>query len=421
MMKHTPPSRLILAAALAAGALLCAGCFQADPPPSSRTDGGSTDVLPAPDFEGFSTSLVTASDRHQSSAGNNLTPLLEIALAGSPNLPAVVILDGDYVGGGGGSNPEFSVFELYDEVDAAIPGTPEVLATYGSHDVNCTEGYEAFFSGPVRLDGYYAYGITFAQMTFATDEEMSEALAKGDSQDEDRPKPPSDGGGNKPPEGGNKPPEGGSNPPEGGSGGGGKPSGGRGYNGLDKDDPYGISAESGAASFLDWVNTLTDRDPIVVVSHVPLHVNRGDNPGGLTWFNALHTAARSHDVIFLWAHNHTMEEHLQEGEKAVDRDYYLLAPGDSITLQGPKGTDPVREEVNFTYLNAGYIKLGFVTVITFTDYDRSGAYDRMHIERFSLDADHPETTFGDTGWPNPYDAWLRFSAGPHRVYSTRND
>ena len=314
MMKHTPLSRLPLAAALAAGALLCSACFRTDYPPFSGLDDGSTSDLTNPDFEGLSTSLVTASDRHQSSAGNNLTPLLEIALAGSPNLPSVVILDGDYVGSGGGSNPEFSVFELYDEVDAAIPGTPEVLPTYGSHDVNCTEGYEGFFSGPIRLDGYYAYGITFAQMTFATDEEMNEALAKGDSQEDDRPKPPSDGGGgNKPPEGGGKPPEGGNKPPEGGSGGG-KPSGGRGYNGLDKDDPYGISAESGAATFLDWVNTLTDRDPIVVVSHVPLHVNRGDNPGGLTWFNALHTAALSHDVIFLWAHNHTMEEHLKEGE-----------------------------------------------------------------------------------------------------------
>ena len=439
-MKHPISFRPALAATLAAGALLFAGCFQADPPPSSRTDEGSASVLPDPDFEGFSTSLVTASDRHESSKGNNLTPLLKIALAGSPNLPSVVLLDGDYVGSGGGSNPEFSVFDLYDEVDAAIPGTPEVLPTYGSHDINCTDGYEGFFSGPIRLDGYYAYGITFAQMTYATDEEMNEALAKAEEQGDtesqgdtgdkdDRP--------SRPPEGGSKPPEGGGSGGGTGSGGsvsgsgsggggtggggGGRPPGGRGYKGLDKDDPYGISAESGAASFLAWVGTLSDRDPIVVASHVPLHVNRGDNYGARTWFDALQTAAASHDVIFLWAHNHTMEEHLREGEKSVDRDYYLLAPGDSITLQGPKGTDAVREKVNFTYLNAGYIKLGYVTVITFTDYDRSGAYDRMHIERFSLDEEHPETAFGDTGRPNPYDAWLRFSAGPHRVYPIRND
>ena len=424
MKQHTPLSRYALAATLAAGALLCAGCFQADPPLSTDMEGGSASVLPDPGLEGFSTSLVTASDRHQSSEGNNLTPLLEIALAGSPNLPSVVVLDGDYVGGGGSSNPEFSVFDLYDEVDAAIPGTPEVLPTYGSHDVNCTDGYKGFFSGPIRLDGYYAYGITFAQMTFATDEDMNEALAKGADQGGKGDQGDTGDKGDKPsrpPEGGNKPPEGGgSKPPEGG-GGGDRPQGGRGYNGLDKDDPYGISAESGTASFLDWVGTLTDRDPIVVVSHVPLHANRGDNPGALAWFDALQTAALSHDVIFLWAHNHTMEEHLAEGEKAVDRDYYLLAPGDSITLQGTGRTDTVREKVNFTYLNAGYIKLGFVTVITFTDYDRSGAYDRMHIERFSLDEEHPETTFGDTGRPNPYDAWLRFSAGPHRVFPTRHD
>lgn len=394
-MKRTLPLlRFPAVATLAAGALLCAGCFRTDLPPASGSEEAGLDPAWTEDLSAFTTAFVTASDRHENGKGNNLTSLLELALAGSPVTPTLVLLDGDYVGGGGGGNPEFSVFDLYNEVDAAIPGRPEVLATYGSHDVNCTEGYEAFFTGPVRLDGFYAYGISFAQMTYATDAEMAEALAKSKKQDAPPPKPP---------------------------GGGGQPPKDRGYDGLDQDDPNGISAESGAASFLNWVSTLSDRDPIVVASHVPLHANRGDNPGALTWFDALQTAAASHDVIFLWAHNHTMEEHLHEGEESVDRGCYLLAPGDSLTLQGPKEVGTVREKIGFTYLNAGYVKLGFVTVISFTDYDRSGTYDRMCIRRFGLDPDRPETAFGDTGRPNPYNAWLRFSAGPHRVYPQRND
>ena len=394
-MKRTLPLlRFPAVATLAAGALLCAGCFRTDLPPASGSEEAGLDPAWTEDLSAFTTAFVTASDRHENGKGNNLTSLLELALAGSPVTPTLVLLDGDYVGGGGGGNPEFSVFDLYNEVDAAIPGRPEVLATYGSHDVNCTEGYETFFTGPVRLDGFYAYGISFAQMTYATDAEMAEALAKSKKQDAPPPKPP---------------------------GGGGQPPKDRGYDGLDQDDPNGISAESGAASFLNWVSTLSDRDPIVVASHVPLHANRGDNPGALTWFDALQTAATSHDVIFLWAHNHTMEEHLHEGEESVDRGCYLLAPGDSLTLQGPKEVGTVREKIGFTYLHAGYVKLGFVTVISFTDYDRSGTYDRMCIRRFGLDPDRPETAFGDTGRPNPYNAWLRFSAGPHRVYPQRND
>lgn len=35
------------------------------------------------------------------------------------------------------------------------------------------------------------------------------------------------------------------------------------------------------------MSTIADRDPIVVMSHVPLHANRGDNPGALTWYKAL--------------------------------------------------------------------------------------------------------------------------------------
>ena len=61
---------------------------------------------------------------------------------------------------------------------------------------------------------------------------------------------------------------------------------------------------------------------------------------------------------------------------------------------------------SFTYLNAGYIKLGHASVFTFTDTDLSGSYDRVRIERFSLDDESLESHFGSTRYPNPYEARL---------------
>ena len=61
---------------------------------------------------------------------------------------------------------------------------------------------------------------------------------------------------------------------------------------------------------------------------------------------------------------------------------------------------------SFTYLNAGYIKLGYASVFTFTDTDLSGSYDRVRIERFSLDDESRESHFGSTRYPNPYEARL---------------
>lgn len=93
---------------------------------------------------------------------------------------------------------------------------------------------------------------------------------------------------------------------------------------------FGISAESATASFTSWVSTLTDHEPIVVMTHVPIHAHRGDNPGGRRWFEALSHAAETHDVIVFYGHNHTLEEH---GDN-LDRNSYLLVLGDSISIQG---------------------------------------------------------------------------------------
>ena len=195
--------------------------------------------------------------------------LLDFAV--SPFLPggisdARVILGGDYVGSGGGSNPAFPISDLYNEIDSTLaPPYRDVVITYGSHDENCTDGYSAFFSGPRHQEGYYVYGISYAQMIYATDKDASD------------------------------------------------------YNGLDIADRYGLSAESATANFAAWVRTLTDNSPIVVMSHVPMHANRRDNLGATAWYNVLTEAAEKHDIVFLWGHNHTNEEMaLREQQKPDD-------------------------------------------------------------------------------------------------------
>lgn len=359
------------------------------------------------------TALFVATDRHENGAGNNLAAMLRMAVEGSDIKPRLVVLGGDYVGSGGGANPEFPISDLYNEIDSILaPPYREVVITYGSHDENCTDGYSAFFSGPRCQDGYYVYGVSYAQMIYATDDAVREALALYQERQKEgmggRPMPGEDADRDMPP------PMGGAKP----------------YNGLDIADRYGLSAESATASFTAWVRSLTDNRPIVVMSHVPMHANRQDNLGATAWYEALSEAAVSHDIIFLWGHNHTIEEgalsEQQEPEDAAaqddgmdaqdapppmpkggisnlnDRYCYLLTPGENITLQGTADSLTVERQLSFTYANAGYLKMGQASVITFTSHDPSGLYDAMTIRRFVLSPDSAETTFGFTNLPNPY-------------------
>jgi hypothetical protein len=200
------------------------------------------------------------------------------------------------------------------------------------------------------------------------------------------------------------------------------------YNGLDIADRYGLSAESASANFTAWVRTLTDNRPIVVMSHVPMHANRHDNLGATAWYNALSEAAEKHDIIFLWGHNHTNEEmalrQQQQPDDSTnqpkeekgndspppkpksanlnDRYCYLLTPGENITLQDTVDSLSVERQLNFTYANAGYLKLGYASVITFTSNDSSGLYDAVTIRRYALTPDSTETTFGFSNHPNPF-------------------
>ena len=312
------------------------------------------------------TSLFVATDRHEAGSGNNLADMVSI-VAGAPDVvrPDVVLLGGDYVGGRGDMTPSFSTADLKQEIYYTLPSrSTEIMMTYGSHDNNCTDGYGAFYSGPRRHRGYYTYGIAYIQMVYADDSTAYAAIQYHKDDTTGVAPPPM------------------------------KPN--RGYDGIDAEDPYGVSAESATASFSKWVNSLADRDPIVVMSHVPIHANRNDNPGGIKWLEALNAASERHDVFLFFGHNHTLEE---RGD-SLDRYCYLLTRGDSLTVQGDSLQGRQRRGLQFTYVNAGYLKLGKSTLVTFTDSDGNGRLEGVLLRRFSLSDD--ETSFGFTGRPNPY-------------------
>ena len=340
-----------------------------------------------PVWEGKTTSLFVASDRHEAGNGNNLAAAIQkVANRYGVVTPSVVLLGGDYVGSGPDAGdtgqPAFTLADLRSEIFSSLdPNKTEVFFTYGSHDRNCTDGYSGFFSGPHRCDGYYIYGISYAQMAYATDSLTRAAVALYDEQGDNIP-------GNNPPPANNDStmpmPQ--------------QPSSGlRAYNGIDIADPYGISAESAAARFAVWADTLSGHAPIIVMSHVPIHASRNDNPGGLRWFNALSRAAQKHDIVLLFGHNHTLEERGNSSDSGM----YLLAPGDSITVQGDSVQGAQRQQLTFTYANAGYLKLGWCTLITFNDTDADGHPNYLQLRRFSAIGDKA-THFGSTDKPNPW-------------------
>ena len=289
---------------------------------------------------------------------NHLTEVLQ-RVAADGIRPDVFLLGGDHVGGGGAGAidatgypfgaPFFSVRSVEAQVRYVFGDPIQCLFTYGSHDNHCTDPYDAaFFSGPVTQEGYYIYGITFAQMIYAADKEVVR----------------------------------------------------KGYDGKDVADPNGISAQTASRHFLSWVRSLDDHLPIIIMSHVPLHAARGDNAGAWTWTQALNTAAQDHDILFLWGHNHSVEK--DEERKAAEQSHYLKLPGERLTVQScyenetgesvlKSGKDLItrRTSIRFTYMNAGYLLNGFGTVLTFSDADDRGHWGRLQVRRYSLDNAEP--------------------------------
>jgi hypothetical protein len=340
------------------------------------------------EFKGYTTSLFVATDRHESGKGNNLAAAInKVANRYGVVTPSVVLLGGDYAGSGPDQGetgqPVFSLADLRAEIFSSLdPSKTDLFFTYGSHDRNCADGYSAFFSGPHQCDGYYIYGISYAQMAYATDSVTKALVALYEQQGDMKPDTSAIDSGMPPsllPSAGNRP-----------------------YNGIDIDDPFGISAESAAASFESWADTLSGHQPLIVMSHVPMHALRNDNSGGLRWFNALSKVAHKHDIVLFFGHNHTCEE---LGDPS-DQQVYLLTAGDSITVQGDSIQGAQRVLLNFTYANAGYLKLGWCTLLTFNDVDSDGHHDYLQFRRFSVRGGQT-SHFGSTDKPNPWLLRLR--------------
>ena len=322
---------------------------------------------------------------------NHLTDVLTLVRQDQDAVqPGIILLGGDNVGADSDSAidetgypmgaPPFSMRAVDAQIAHVFGDAARGLYTYGSHDKNETGHYaDVFFSGPVPGDGFYLYGISFAQMVYDSDRQAGAEDERG-----------------------------------------------RIYSGIDLTDPNGISAQMASHQFLSWVSSLEDHWPIVVMSHVPLHAHRGDNSGAWTWTRALNEAAENHDVIFLWGHNHTLEK--GEDEKAAEQANYLLRPGEEITVQswalredgkmilrkelapaanetGDSEAKPKyelitqKETLRFVYMNAGYITNGIGSLLTFTDAEEDGVWDRLTVKRYSLSAEETEE------WDLPLRPW----------------
>lgn len=260
--------------------------------------------------------FIAATDIHKHRGNSNLQAVLHrILLESGGAAPSAVILGGDSVGGGrpprmGGTleewQPVFSPEDVKEEVWNALGSRVPVYITYGSHDLNAAEGYKGFFSGPAAPGDYYLYGISFSQMRYAFPDQAI----------------------------------------------------GSDHLGIDKEDQYGCCAEEASEEFLKWEEGLSDSLPVFVMSHMPLHTNRGDNLGASIWCSAFNEAARRRPVYVFFGHNHSSER-----RSNIDRMYYRVEPGSIMPVQGTGRELSEEREVKFTYLNGGYIINGCASVI----------------------------------------------------------
>lgn len=323
------------------------------------------------------TTLYAGTDRH--SASEKFQTLLRHACSfdGVP-YPTVVIDGGDNVLSEKYTNaqgqevtnhvPSFSMQDVRDDVSAALSGISDYrfLATFATHDNGCerfpyndyvTDPHynDNFYSGPQEQDGYYTYGITGSQMC-ETNIYIGSYIYSSHIQDY--------------------------------------------YY-----DQNGKDADEAVAKFRSWIDALptNDHKPIVVMSHIPMHMHRGDSYGGEIWVDALNFAADRHNVIFLWGHNHTIEDPETKDKENNQYDAskfvnYCLKPKDKITVQkktmASESKQSVQKELKFHYLNAGYITWGFSSILTFIDDNNDSTYERAIFRKYDLNGNYRKGTLG---------------------------
>ena len=313
-------------------------------------------------------SLFAASDIHNLHGSTRLREVLGLVRADAEAVqPEYFILGGDLVGGGkpvhmGGDpkdwTPEFSLAEIRSEIAAEYGDGITAYFTYGSHDCHEVNGNRDFLHGPADCGAFYLYGVSFAQMRYVTDDEL-------------------------------------------GTG-----------HGPDGDADSGTGTKA-AEAFTEWADSLTDSKPVFVMSHLPMHVHRGDNRAAFLWAEALNRAARKRDVFVFFAHNHTTERKdvpafgakPENGKREYERSFYLRPAGGTMPVQGPEKECTFEIRNDFTYLNAGYILKGCGTLLTLSEPREDGSFSKLTIARYA--ADPEEKDFGSTGIASPYTCALR--------------
>ena len=259
--------------------------------------------------------ILIASDIHRVNGKDRLEEVLGILPKGAFD---AALIGGDLVGLAAPNRdmpeeerkrnwtPDFSVREFDQRLKAVLQPGAKAYYTYGSHDLREAAGRTSFLAGPVDLGECWLYGISFAEMKFAREEQRAEDHR------------------------------------------------GHGYDGIDPG-----CAEEAAARFLKWAHGLKDHKPILVMSHVPLHAHRQDNLGAQIWTEALNSAGKKHDILFFFGHNHTAER-----KTALDRQFYLAPAGEKLPIQSAERECAREIPLNFTYANAGYIVHGCCSSVT---------------------------------------------------------
>ena len=259
--------------------------------------------------------IAVASDRH----GN--TEAIGLAMAGMPKSVEYVSLIGDMVGevdfhnyiGGNESTqkdiessmkPEFNTSEIFNEVlslgFAASKPLEDISILWASHDENAEDDAGILFGGGGTGSGVMKAGLN---------EDGSAAYYIY----------------------------------------------GIAFNDMEKE----ANAETAAADFKAWIDTLdeTDRAPVIVFCHMPLHYARKDNKGGTVWNKALNYAATGvdsntlglaicRDVIFMHGHNHSTET------KDKNSGEFYVPAGSFMETGAAEGT---WGPTYYTYITAGYL------------------------------------------------------------------
>jgi predicted phosphodiesterase len=159
----------------------------------------------------------------------------------------------------------------------------------------------------------------------------------------------------------------------------------------------------------DELIAMGEKRPVIIAGHVPLHYTArtsplhttGDNLYSSYIFHVVNEAAKDLNCVYLFGHNHSKGWDSYMGGSCIYR-----GVGDSILIPefetGNENTSEfTKEELNFTYLNAGY--LGYVsdcgaddtlTCTIFEIYD-----DEVSVVRYSKTGIYHLSAEGDA---NPY-------------------